>query len=1081
MHCHRPHARRAPRSVWLAGALAGLLAAAPAARAADRYWTFIGGCGSADWFGTTTGPNSQGLMTCWSPLAGGISGAPAPSAVDDVYIVNTGATQPLLVNFAAALRGSSPAGQAGNISLRGSSSFAAGLAMDRGSLLATTLTLGTSGSNQLGQFDQSGGLVSAVTRVDVLSGDYNLRGGTLNTTTLNLRAQTGPARVTQTGGDLVALTINLGSEGGAAASFSQLAGKVSSSALNIGTVPGSVVSQLAMNGSSAQWSNSGATVVGVVGNGQLSLAGGAQASTGSAMLGSAIGSAGRVEVQGAGTRWTVKDTLGLGNGGSAELVITQGAQVSAGSVNVDSLPASGQALLLQGSGSALQVGNALVVGRTFDGAITLDSGAQVSTKFGVLGDGRGVKGTATLNGAGTEWRNTTSLVVGSQGRGTLTAGSGAVLTAGAATVGEATSSNGEATLSGTGTRWTTSGLLTVGQAGTGKISADSGAKLESASAAIGWALSGNGTVDLNGARWSNTGLLTISQGGQGQLLLRGGAMMDTGAINMAVGSGTQAGLTLLGQGTQLDLAGALSLGGAGAGTLQLNAGAILNTGSASFGELAGGSGSANIGSQVVWTNRGGLLIGGDGSGTLSIAGNGTLASAGATLGAGANGSGIVTLAGSRTAEARWTLSGPLVVGGQGSGKLSLLAGGVVETSGATTVGAKGQVTLDGGTLRSASLALADPSRLDWRSGQLAITGPAGATLGAQGLPSQLSLGTGKTFNVSQTLAIGAQGRLDLAGGKLQAGTLALNGGRVIAASDGAVLDMNGIGLLSGQGLVDAPVSGGQGKRITATGALTLGRASLSNGFAYRGTLEVGSQTVTVNDSDLADLGALTTLGDGSRLLAPNGVRLAANGVLQASGQSSVQAAFTNNGQVDGGSGRLTFGAAVTGAGGYGGNIDFEAGFAPGNGVANIGFGSGNLSFGNAAVLTLDINGSSIGRYDRLSDIGALSFAGALVLSFASDFTPGSARLTLLDFDSFSGSFDPARISVSGIDPGRLDFSRLATQGLLLVSAAPGATVAASFAPLDGVAAAVPEPGTWALWLAGLGVMGALARRRRTRP
>lgn len=1071
----RSHPTRRAR---LAAAIAVLLAtAAPAAQAADRYWTFIGGCGSADWFGTTAGPNSQGLLTCWSPLPGGISGAPVPTVSDAVYIVNTAAAQPLLVNFAAGVRGSSPSAQAGSLTLRGSSSFAAGLTMDRGTLLTTTLTLGAAGSNQLGQFDQSGGLVSAVSRADVLSGDYNLRGGTLNTAMLNLRGQTAAARVTQTGGELVALTVNLASEAGAAASFSQLAGKASTATLNIGTLPGTFVAAVSMDGTSAQWNNSGVTTVGVIGQGSLSLANGARAGTGSAVVGAAAGSAGRVEVAGNGTRWTINEALSLGTGGSAELLISQGGQVSAGSVNVNSLPASGRALLVQGNGSALLASSAVVVGRNLDGALALEAGGQLAGQFGVLGEERGVKGSATLSGAGTEWRNSSSLTVGNQGRGTLTASNAAVITSGTAAVGNTANGNGNVSLSGTNTRWTTSGLLTVGNSGTGRLSAEAGAKVESGSAAVGWGLGSSGSVDLQGASWANNGLLTIAQAGQAQLTLRGGATLRSGALTMAVGSGSQGSLTLQGEGTRLDLAGAFSLGGAGTGTLQLANGAVLETGSASFGELAGGSGSATLGNQAVWTHRGSLLIGGQGSGSLTINAKGQLNSESATIGAGSTGIGEVTLVGSRLAEARWHLDGPLAVGGQGGAKLLLQTGGLVETPGATSIGARGTLTLEGGTLRTGSLTLAPGGQLDWRSGQINITGAGGATLGAQGLPRQLSLDSGKVLDVTQTLSVGPQTDLQLAGGRVRAGTLALDGGRLLAAANGAVLDMGGIGLLSGRGTVDVAVSGGAASRIEAQGALALGRANVDTGFAYRGTLVVGQHTVTLNDADAAELGTLTTLADGGRLVAANGVRLAANSTLQATGEAQVQGFFNNGGQVDGGSGRLSFLGGVGGTGGYSGNIGFEAGFAPGNGVANIAFGSGDVHFGAGAVLTLDINGSGPGRYDRLSDIGALDFGGALVLSFGADFTPGSARLNLLDFDNFSGSFDPARITVTGIDAGRLDFSRLATQGLLLVEAASGAGWGAGLPPQDLLAAAVPEPGSSALWLAGLGVVGLLARRR----
>lgn len=69
------------------------------------------------------------------------------------------------------------------------------------------------------------------------------------------------------------------------------------------------------------------------------------------------------------------------------------------------------------------------------------------------------------------------------------------------------------------------------------------------------------------------------------------------------------------------------------------------------------------------------------------------------------------------------------------------------------------------------------------------------------------------------------------------------------------------------------------------------------------------------------------------------------------------------------------------------------------------------------------------------------------------------QFALFDFDSFSGRLGAADITVTGFDRELLDFSRLAVDGTLTVTA-------------------VPEPGTWATLCAGLLAVGGVLNRRR---
>jgi uncharacterized Zn-binding protein involved in type VI secretion len=259
--------------------------------------------------------------------------------------------------------------------------------------------------------------------------------------------------------------------------------------------------------------------------------------------------------------------------------------------------------------------------------------------------------------------------------------------------------------------------------------------------------------------------------------------------------------------------------------------------------------------------------------------------------------------------------------------------------------------------------------------------------------------------------------------------------------------------------VAARVTGGLGQnQIFASGPLTLGVLERADGYAFNGLLAVGANQVLLLDRDLADLGSATYLV-GGQLATVNGARLAAGQLLTSSASSSVQGRFVNGGQVASDAGVLSFFDRVGGSGGFSGNLLFLAGYDPGDtagSIARAHFGKGGVTFDRYATLTLDVADAS--GYDRLLDIGALRFDGVLALHFGAGFAaaPGTV-LSLLDFTSFSGSLNADRVTVDGYDRALLDFSRLAIDGTVTVTA-------------------VPEPGALALALAGLGVVALRLRR-----
>jgi T5SS/PEP-CTERM-associated repeat protein len=1119
--------RTRPRLAPLAASVLLALAAAPA-QSADRFWTFLGGCRTADWFGTVTGPNFQGQNTCWASSLDGFSGQSLPTAVDQVFISAPNATSTLLVNFADVSRVGS-GGVASSLLISGSTSFAAGLSVDRLALGLNTLVVGAL-SGRLGTLVQTGGAVGVTGNSVLTNGEYLLSGGQFSTGALAVTGDVGVSRFAQTGGVFNATTVTMNGSASSGAVYSQTAGVANIGGFAMGSaLAGGRSTTATVSGGDTFFKNSGLTVIGGYAAAQLTVQAGGRANSQSLGVGVFSGGDGLLTIDGAGSRWITAASTTVGLAGSGRLVVRGGAAYSTATMELNSAPALfggalGAALEVGGAGSQVTVSGLLTTGaqarssmtvrdggtvqvlearlgsnrdyrgnaELFNGGIfnvqqglaigdkgvavlNATGGSQISSRMAVVSNEVDARGVVQLAGAGTRWINSDQLTIGSRAPALVQVSDGARLESGSTGLGQSSGVVGELYFSGHDSRWVASQGFSAGVNGTGLVSVTAGAGVQSLGTAVaGLNANSFGVMVFSGTgtRWDHVGDAALAQAGAGQLNVDGGAVVQlNGTVTLGVQAGSAATVTVGGAGSALNSTRALGVGSRGAGVVTFESGATGQVASLLVGEFTGSSGDLVVqGSGTRLQTAGTFMLGQEGATTLAVRSGAALLSGPASLAGAQWARGAATVDG---AGASWQVAGALAVGVGGTGLLTVSNGALVQASGHTSVGnARSSVVLDGGRLRSGTVALGAPGQLDWRSGTLNVTGPAGAALDNVALPASLVLSPGRNLQVNETLAVRSASVLLLSGGTLSAGTLSLQDGLLASTQGGEhALQMDSIGSLVGTGQAQVRVAGGAGPahRIQATGPLTLGLTARSDGFAFDGWLAVGGQQVTLLDRDWADLGHTTTLGNGGQLATINGARQGAGEQLRSNGAASVQGRFLNNGEVLVESGQLSFLSDVSGAGAYFGNVRFLAGFAPGNSTASVGFNGSEVVFGANSVLTLEVNSAAPGSgFDQLINIGRLSFAGVLHLDIGSGFAPAAGtRVQLLEFASFDGSLDRSRVVVTGYDLARVDLDRLALDGTV------------GFAALGEIPPPIPEPSTWALMLGGLGIMTwrAAARRR----
>jgi hypothetical protein len=390
-------------------------------------------------------------------------------------------------------------------------------------------------------------------------------------------------------------------------------------------------------------------------------------------------------------------------------------------------------------------------------------------------------------------------------------------------------------------------------------------------------------------------------------------------------------------------------------------------------------------------------------------------------------------------------------GAAGNGTTASFTGGTHVINGAMTVSAGAgnfsSVTLKG----NSSLAEITTNRLEVGSDPAAL---GSAMVWAQSFSSLVVAGPA---NIGQAGRAGASLLATAGGNVLVSGPLNLYGSATVGS--GSSLQVGGITTIGG-GIGSSLTVGADGQfagdKVNAGPGSTVG---IEGGGRLRGGSAPVTQHRFTNEGTVQFSGTGGSMGHTLENRAGGAVRVGAGAVADfergyfGRGSMDIAAGGVARFSADGiGATTRTVGFTGEGRSEYGGTVILD--LAAGD-ITDV----GSFSLLGSARLAAPLGAG------RLVVGGELGFAGQLSVSLLTGVpgvpVPGEgSRYDLFDWGSSTGSFALIDFSGAPLAPGLFwDSSELYTAGVLKVSA-------------------VPEPGTWALWMAGVACMGALARRRR---
>lgn len=441
----------------------------------------------------------------------------------------------------------------------------------------------------------------------------------------------------------------------------------------------------------------------------------------------------------------------------------------------------------------------------------------------------GAASPAVIGSAGAE---AGTLVVGRIATGRLNVTAGGTLTvngyAGSGPftllIGDQGSGNGAVTVSGAGASLSASGIA-VGRAGTGRLDILSGGLVGSSLGYVGADAGSQGTAVVDAAVW-NVGQLFVGSYGTGQLTLQNG-----GKVTVTNMLGATAGMYANSTGT-------ITVDGAGS---------VLDD-------------------QGTLTS---MTLGYNGTGHLIVSNQGLATSVGACVGCGSGGVGTALVTG---AGSKWQITGlgnSYVIGGSGTGTLTVENGGLFQADSGNAAVTFGSEATGRGTLHLTTGGKAQFSFLylgGWAAGSAGSIGEAIVESGSQLSSKNGNIG-GAAGTLGKVTVTGLGSRWDHTGSL----TLGYDGrGEMTVSAAGQVASLSGI-IASNPGSTGTATVTGAGSKWTNTQYLFVGNRGVATLFVQSGgEVDTGSLSVGPGGRGTVEISSGGKLTTSTAMLGTNG-------------------------------------------------------------------------------------------------------------------------------------------------------------------------------------------------------------------